>query len=304
MKTKLFACLFATVLYASVTSAQHYSALHLVYDAYNSKELQYFQNGGTLYVIMTGDKAFDDSLTSAVQHYWKVSPFKMITSADAKSVLDDKSNFYLATYSSSDYEIKFTSPNDKNGINELVIVNGKNSHHANLLAEGGLIFSDWYKVENMKLAGEIPLTVGLSYCVAALDQQMEIIIEKKIEKVLTATQVPTAYVFNEINKNAKDIKNRTLLINETWKSMLFKEKMMKDYKYSYKYVNEDELLSLMSSDPSKYCFVASEPGNAIEVFDPLTKKVLYIEPAKNGMAIVGKGDMEKLNDAMNGKPIK
>ncbi|HTB07994.1 MAG TPA: hypothetical protein VK806_13670 [Bacteroidia bacterium] len=293
--TFLAAIICTSVLYAQNRNITTEYPSQIFY-GYNSDELKNLQNGGTLYVLLTGDPIFDDSLSSAVKQFWKVTPYKIVTLKDADALMADENNNFLAPSTGFDDKFTIGSPLKNKRISELTMFHGgKKKQHA--LGRCLFVYSYWLGANNQTYISE---ENGLGYEIKALNDELSIIITQKIDKLSNFKSInaePYPVVKNEINKNVKILKDKVLLLDAAWGKFLFKEKSMKGYKYQYQYVEPSELLSLIKANPSKYCFIGYNPNSDIEIYDAQTKTLIYSEFQKHSMS--NSEQIEQLNDLIS-----
>jgi hypothetical protein len=138
--------------------------------------------------------------------------------------------------------------------------------------------------------------VALRYVIKALNDEVNFIVTKKIKKNIDEL------VKAEFNKNAGVLKNKTLLIDKAYVGTWIKDKALKAYKYQYQVVDVTEMVSLLNSDPSKYCFMGGDMYISMEIYDGETKSLVYSQYKKMMMAGAVKEDqIKELNAAIDKK---
>lgn len=102
MRTKL---LLSLMLFCSIANAQH------LFFAYDSKEVKQLLSG-TLYIVPTGNKTFDDSLVASVQRNWKLTPTQVVAPADAEATIHDRTKYCITSLVFSKRKYHLKSPMD------------------------------------------------------------------------------------------------------------------------------------------------------------------------------------------------
>lgn len=284
----------------SLITCSFVSAQRINYDN-NSEEIKNLVSG-TLYIVPTGDRAFDDSLIANVKKYWKICPSEALRQADADSYLSDGSKYFIApTIGGGDVKepLKIVSSLKQNG-DITVFMGGK--HKGLVMKTGNLEICSQSLVLFLK---ENALN-GLAYPVKCLNDVVDLIITNQINKISGATGNKTKSIFFEKNicNRAKVLKTKTLIINKNSTAFFIKEGILKPYKYKYEIVDEIKLAEMMNgSDRKNYCFAAWTGNKNLLIYDMETAELVYISnPDDAPMKIAAsEKDIIKLNAVITGK---
>lgn len=285
-----FVLLFILVL-GNISNAQKITI------AYNSKEMKALQKG-TVYVLPTGDKIFDDQLDSAVARYWKITPYKIISASEAGNYLKDDANFFIAPVNMFSKGVKCqvicprTYQSDHFTGNTIYLFRGS-SYNKSLtnLDFAADISSSVMPYLDKKLS---PLLVALA--VKNLNDNVQLVLDYKIDPVIHSSGFLKPEVTEAYRKNPGVLKNKTLLIDTSLNKWDNKSKeKLKAYKYKYQFVNYAQLDSILSSPSSKnYCLYADiTQVDGTDIYDFETKAKIW-----SGIPPKSKSTYDDLNEAI------
>ncbi|HTB06863.1 MAG TPA: hypothetical protein VK806_07925 [Bacteroidia bacterium] len=286
--------LISFLLLFGFTQAQNIKA------AYDSKEIQALQKG-PLYVIATGDETFDDCFQAAVAACWKIGPYKVVSTAEASNLLKDESNVFIAPVTSFEkgFACKVASPltyDSGRGVGiELSIFHGsKNSRSLDNIDQNSEITSSIFPLYMPSLA-----TTGMIYAVKNLNDNVQIVLDRKINPVSKWTGKKNASLQEDFCKNTGALKTKTLLIDEDMTAFVLPEKMIKEkYKYKYLILEGPEIAAVMNTTASKdYCVLADCKGS-LEIYDCGTRAKIWSGKKNVGSNLIKRQYLDALNSAI------
>lgn len=292
MKTKLFIYL---IFLFGITDGQN------IRYAYDSKEMKSFL-AGTLYVIPTGDKNFDDSLISSIKRYWKITPYQVITGQEVESFIKDDSKWFIAPVNSLDKFSEYRAIGSP--VTTKIHEGGKDRYIvASLYIFHGSKRNQPRKMDFAIDMASCPLpfgsgeygTTGLDYTVKTLNDIINVVNNNKLDPIKHAAGIDNPEVAEDMCSNPQILKDRTLLIPEDLTNYILPEKVLKKYKYKYKVVSLADMLSLLNSaDAKDYCF-KPDSDNSSAIYDPVTKTVISCGQSITELndAIAGTGKKKK-----------
>jgi hypothetical protein len=226
---------------------------HINYD-YESKEIKGLISG-TLYIVPTGDKQFDDSLKSAVDRYWKLTPTKALKEDELGKYFGDEKNYFIgpANMFNKAVEITLASPKEDNGIRVLYIFQGgkwKNDKKKKKIILDFRWPIGFCPSVIFAYTKEIAL-YGIDFAVKNLDETVRLISEKHIPPHSKMhISIGDKRLIETLSQNVKQLKTKTLILMA--ESNI--EKPFKAYKYKYKVMPAIEALTLLNSPEGKnYC---------------------------------------------------
>ncbi|MGQ0829859.1 MAG: hypothetical protein ACT4ON_15840 [Bacteroidota bacterium] len=269
---------------------------------FDSKEIQDIING-TIYIIPTGNKVFDDSLKIAVEQYWKVSRFKVLLKEEVNNYLKDENNYFLAplntlTNDGLNSNARVVDPLSDDAARTIYIFHGgKNSKMTNIEYQTSSIDCDlifWLKENAAK---------GLGYVIKNLNDNIEVVHSKKLKSNNNLSIRWNPVVGQELSKNANILKTKILLVDKN-SSFYLSEKILKTYKYEYKIANISEIIYLLYADPKKYCFLSDHViySGLIDIYYAETKSLIYTTGrSKGGSSKVSAKQIAALNAAIEKK---
>ncbi|OFY87371.1 MAG: hypothetical protein A3F72_03995 [Bacteroidetes bacterium RIFCSPLOWO2_12_FULL_35_15] len=265
---------------------------------YDSKEIQNLQKG-PLYIIPTGNKAFDDSLKTAIDKYWKISTSKTLASSEVQNALQDENNCFIAPLDGlrMDCFRKPTSPLNSKVITALYIFHGgkgckKTTIDVQLpITSSSFNFYGNQHVENC-----------LGFLITDLNALIDLVITKQVKGPKKASGALDPILIKGYPKDPSVLKNKTLLIDELANKYILPDKALKAYKYQYLVTNLSEIISLLKANPEKYCFLSDNviTSSTISIFDGQTCNLIYLDYSSNGGKITDKQIMA-LNIAIGKK---
>ncbi|MGP8217215.1 MAG: hypothetical protein ACLQQ4_16715 [Bacteroidia bacterium] len=275
MKTKLL--LFFLVFFG-LANAQYIVAN---YDDDLIKELK----AGPLYILPSGDKAFDDSLVSAVKKYWKICESKVPEPSEINNLLKDEKNIFIApsfgfnkyypkafVVNVSTYIIKHTdSPQEAIQLN--IFHGDKHNKGTDNIYSIPLNFVwSYFLLYDIKLAGS-----GIGCIVKNLNDNVQITIDKKIKIRTYYLDDYGKIIKPELSKHPGALKTKTLLVDKAFVDFYLPEKTLSGYKYQYKIMSASEIAAILNSpDCKNYCFLADEwyPAS-LEIYDGETMDKIW-----------------------------
>ncbi|HSY75276.1 MAG TPA: hypothetical protein VK890_00380 [Bacteroidia bacterium] len=265
--------------------------------AYDSKEMKVLQKA-TLYVLPTGDDIFDKSMDSAVAKYWKITPYKIITAAEAPKYLKDDDNYFIAPVNifSKGARCKVICPrtfkSDYSTGSTIYLFRGSSYNKG---------------IDNLDFAADVsasvmpyldkslsPLLVVLA--VKNLNDNVQLVLDNKIDPVIHASGFLKPIVTESYRKNPGALKTKTLLIDTSLSKATDKfMQLLKVYKYKYQFVNYAQLNTLLSSaDAKNYCLMADiTQVDGADIYDFETKAKIWSGEIKSS-----KNEFQDLNTAI------
>ena len=266
---------------------------------YDSKHIPEIKQA-TMYIIPTGDKNFDDSLNHYISKFWKITPYKIIRRDEADLLLKEESNYFLAAVP--------RLGNDGYGTNSTVVVPDNVSSNSIYIFHG----SKKSKLKNIEYQdalycrlpfyGEKNYAAGLAYVVKNLNDNVELLINllnsNKIAEINRPSKEWIPTMRTELSKRANLIKGKTLLIDTKALDIHLKEKVLTGCKCPYKIVTTSEMLSLLNSQPEKYCFLAASAN--MDIYDAESKNLIFTTntlTASGSIQILEK-HIQKLNSSI------
>jgi hypothetical protein len=258
--------------------------------SYDSKELKGLATG-TLYIIPTGDKTFDDSLISAISKYWTICPYKVLAPDEVNAAIKNQYGYFIAPTAHKDNKVVFASPAECSKYAAIQLFHGDAYIESRFSAD--IITGCAYPFSNAKFS-----LYGLPYIIKNINDNINFVIKNKINPTKTTTHAELP-INAQFSVAAPEIKSRILLIPDTFSNGQFPPVSFKNYKYKYRYTSEHEIVRLTSTRPEQYCFVPEYCHEKIEVYDPATKSKIYCgQSGSNGIV---SGDLvEAFNDAIDG----
>jgi len=273
--------------------------------AFDSKPMKKFL-AGSLYVLPTGDKTFDDSLILAVNQYWKITPVKVLKPDEVEKYFGDENNYFITTAlfqakgAGGEHYYGY-SPLNSNISSIAVIKGGKHNPQKHTMndPEPIVVRGFLFNSTNGTKYNDNGAT-GLGYMVKRMNDEVNIINTKKLNP---DRRKDLAILHSELCKNAKILKNKTLLILDVdlvrkMNVCTIPQRAIQVYKYTYKAVPLKEAMALLNSEPSKYCYFAGGPW--VDIYDPETKSVIFVDYDTNGTLGVSKKQFGRLNNAIDG----
>lgn len=271
----------------------------IFYSGFDSKEMENLKKG-PLYIVQTGDKIFDDSLKASVERYWKISPTKTLTKNEYAKYLGDENNCFIApliglTSTGFLLSTDVSSPLTNKAIDGIYIFYGTARKKS---SQEPMAYCPFYFYERA-FSGSF-----LDFTVKYLNDLTNFVIDKKIEdwaswkpKNVKGNPYP-----NGFPKDPSALKTKTLLVSEICTRPLKKEVLAK-YKYSYKVASLTEIVSLINSEPEKYCVISDNRAlftGHILIFDAESKSAIYQDRKTPNMSIKEKQIVD-LNAAIGKK---
>jgi hypothetical protein len=252
----------------------------------SDKDLKNFKASKTIYVVLTGDKQFDESFRDAIAKYWKLSATKEIPVTDIENYLGNENNFFIApvTYSSNGPErytaIDIRSYSQDKWSENIAIFNGKHKKVKQYYPDQDIL-AEWSYVFTLAKKEKTPAP---AYAVRALNDYFEYRFNNRHEADAPPTQ----------------LKEKTLLVNNAFFGMFIKEDVLKAYKYKYKAISPNELGAILNSDSKEYCYLSCL-GTSYEIYDVESKKIIYQFQVGGAMAYkLKEKNLEDLNRCIEG----
>ncbi|MGZ4060220.1 MAG: hypothetical protein ACXVPU_14390 [Bacteroidia bacterium] len=267
-----------------------------------SKEIQNIAKGD-IYVVLTGNKLFDNAFKSAVEKNWKLSKsVKTVKSGSIEDDLKNENNYFIAivdfhygTGNTMDLlDSKAVTPQadiakmqDKN----LVVFTGK--------------YSKVMKLNSKTVVATVPFIINnsedyvpeIEYMVKAVNDGIDLVMKNNLQGKETEQGVYAAS-----RKNVSVLKNKTLVLPN---GSFTGSGDLKRYKYKNEYKSSAEINKLLTDGDKNYCvlcYCINNVGNckSIYVYDLETKSIIYASytPSAKEPAFE---DMVLLNNAVEGK---
>lgn len=260
---------------------------------YNTPENSLLQKG-PLYVIATGDKAFDDSLKAAMDSYWKICPTKHINIAEAKSLVEDKNNIFMTSLAG---DLSFLiKPPSKGGDRLMIFSGGKEfKKDGSILIRVSIASASIRVFFEKKYANN-----SLRIIIKSVNDLANFLITEKLEKGITFSDKEAIAFFNQ---KAPVLKNKILLVDELASKAFAKEKVLKMYKYQYEIVPAAEIINRMKSNPKKYCYLSDGiiGGAEVDIYDFETNSLIFHAPSKMSGGPLNETQIQLLNSAVDKK---
>lgn len=251
----------------------------------NDEELSKIKENKTI-VLKSGNQEFDNALEKALKDCWKLT----------------------------EYEFKFVNKDVKlkKGFNYLMIIQIGNistqAYHYFGLVKGNDQYLNNYLYEDMEaycqldyFGFENPMTKSfdrLPLLLFNIQNAIQISIDNKFN---AKTPLSLANNFRDFyNKNACNIKNKTLLVNQDREKQLTKEEFEKNYPYPIEFCNKEKIVKALNDrDPNYVIFFPTITRNkSIYVFDANTYFPLFFKYQLMGLKIT-KDDVEDLVKEIN-----
>lgn len=264
-----------------------------IHYGYNSPEITSLQKG-PLYIISTGDKAFDDSLKAAVDLYWKICPVKHVSFTEATSLVEDKNNIFMTSMVGDKFStIKAPS---KGGDRIIIFVGGEK-----LKKDGSIFIGLPIASTSIDLFFEKKHTnSSLRLIIKSINDLASILITEKVEKGISLSDKEAIAFFN---KKTPVLKDKILLVDELASRAFAKEKVLKKYKYQYEIVPAAEIINRMKSSPKKYCYLSDHiiGGEVVNIYDFETNSLIFHGPGKMTGGPLNDTQIQLLNSAVDKK---
>jgi hypothetical protein len=228
----------------------------------------------TLLIPITGNPIFDDALASSFKKYWKVSPYKIISTEE-----------YLEKRKAYENKNPDDNPNMLNFFNfgktgcsaplsslfdEYLPTLDDEGTFAEQTAPGDRYKRDLYATRVID---------RMDYMVKGVNDVLAFTIANKLTAPEKEMHAKAGWVFNQ---KAYLIKDKTLIINRDAKNNskkpLYKEEdFMENYPYDYKFVSDEEYKKILTGNSKE--FVCLKPINSglafIFVYEPATRSTIY-----------------------------
>lgn len=261
---------------------------------YNTPEISLLQKG-PLYIIATGDKAFDDSLKAAMDLYWKVCPTKFVSLVEAKSLVEDKNNIFMTSLTGDDlsYLIK---PPSKGGDRMIIFSGGKEfKKDGSILIRVPIASASIRVFFEKKYANN-----SLRIIIKSINDLANFLITEKLEKGISFSDKEAITFFNQ---KSPVLKNKILLVDELASKAFAKEKVLKMYKYEYEIVPAAEIINRMKTNPKKYCYLSDYiiGGAEVYIYDFETNSLIFHGPGKITGGPLNNTQIQLLNTAVDKK---
>lgn len=180
----------------------------------------------TTYVVMDNDPLLGYNITvkAAIEKYWKITPVKFVTTEEFENIRKDKANSFLLL-------TRTTLTKDKQNTDYLYI---------NLLMGANVV-----KIDDMPEIVTLPLSyTGVEENSYVYKMGVMVRFIQEHAKALMAAENPRKLRnLNYYNKNIKEIKNKTILIEEQdlAEEVNTIEKIKAIYPYNVQIVNSDQI---------------------------------------------------------------
>lgn len=180
----------------------------------------------TTYVVMDNNPSvgFNIYIKDAMQKYWKVTPYKIITHAEFDNMRkDNKSSFMFLSLEN------LTKGNTEATYDYLVLAMGDNSAKLTEMPEVVNIPLSYSAVDENKYVNKLGLIIRF--------------VEVHLQNMKEASNHVYLRKLNNYNKNLKEVKNKTLLVEEEdlAEEVNTIEKIKAIYKYNVKIVTTEEI---------------------------------------------------------------
>ena len=267
-----------------------------------SKEIQNLSKN-TVYVVLTGNKVFDNAFKAAADNYWKLSKeIKTVKGNDIESLLKNENNYFITPV-----DFFFGTGNTMDLLDAKAVTMQKEiakMQDKNLVLFTGK-FSKVMKVNSKTVVAAVPFIINnsdnyvlmIDYMVKALNDGIDLVMKNGLQGKDTEQGVYAAS-----RKNASVLKNKTLVLpNGSFSG----SGDLKRYKYKNEYKSSADINKLLESgdkDHCVLCYCTNTPGNckSIYVFDLETKSIIYASYTASAKE-PGFEDMVLLNNAVEGK---
>lgn len=285
MKTKI---IFLFALICSLAANAQLSAVD-----YKSEEYSQFKASKT-YVVLSGDKKFDEEIKSAMNDLWKVTPFSFIGGKEFETKITDKSASFIT----------------------LVVIDGakagQNYHYLALINGGKKKLS---KYEYQDMLAYCPLNffgnefklVTSNYRVRNMIESMILSMDLVQKNDIRGNSAKIVKGLQEVyNTRAPKIKERTLLFcEESLGKKVTKADIAGIYPHKFEMCSREKLEQVIKDKSTEYYYYqpAITLNKSMFVFDPSNGEVVYFDYQMMGLNI-NKGNIEDLAKAVDPKKKK
>lgn len=219
-KTRMKTILLTVTLFLAAVTSQAQSTKFIN----KSQLIDFFTS--TTYVVMDNNPSvgFNIYIKDAMQKYWKVTPYKIITHAEFDNMRkDNKSSFMFLSLEN------LTKGNTEATYDYLVLAMGDNSAKLTEMPEVVNIPLSYSAVDENKYVNKLGLIIRF--------------VEVHLQNMKEASNHVYLRKLNNYNKNLKEVKNKTLLVEEEdlAEEVNTIEKIKAIYKYNVKIVTTDEI---------------------------------------------------------------
>jgi hypothetical protein len=296
MKKSTISLLAIFFILANITAV--YSQQYVNYGS-TTKEIQNIAKND-IYVILTGNKIFDNALLTSVQTYWKLSKtVKTVKSGDVEDILKNQNNYFIGA-------VEFF-----NGLgNTMELLNAKAVQpeaEIKKLQDKNLVFFNGKSSQILKfnfrtVIASVPFMVNNTDNYLSMLDYMVKGLNDGVESVIKNNMVGAAVnqgVYTEARKNAGLLKNKTLLAEQ------LKVADFKRYTGKYEIKTAVEISKLLADGSKDYCVLTYSINNtagckSLYVYDLETKSIIYALYVANALD-PSVDDMAKISNAMAGK---
>lgn len=230
--------------------------------------------------VLTGNKEYDSAIMSAMQKYWKITPYEFKSFGKKDKYPKDKNYLALVSISNQrDQYYHFLSffPGDYGW------------NYESMLAYCPL---DYYGIEEpMELSYH-----RLPILLFNIQNAVEVILNNKISG-------NTASIVNSMKQlylqNSGLIKNKTLLVCNERKKILTPDQFKKVYPYKYEYCSMSKIKEAMNSRDTQYAILwpAATLNKSVFVFDAASFMPLYSANSMMGTGLT-ESDIRDLTSAI------
>lgn len=255
------------------------------YIGYKSEKYDLLK-ASTTYVVLTGDKTYDDNMKSALEENWKISKYEFINEETLKEKISDKAATFLISATI------FTSTSGQSW-HFIMLVNGgrKNLNRYDLpdLLSCGII--NHYGNEGNTLNA----APRLRNIIASMVKAMDIIKKEELGGM------PNNTLLDYYRTKSPMIAKRTLLVNKSAMGSKFSEEdFTKIYRYKYEFCTQEKIDKAIKDKSTEYYYLqpAITLSKNIFVFDPSNGDVVYGERQIMGMNI-NSGNIKDLMKAID-----
>ena len=246
----------------------------------------------TLYVPITGNTAFDEALQNGFSKYWKITPYKLLEfkefskleKANEKQKNTETPPPFLFTWSSDMFLINnICQASTSWQVGEMLL-------ESHWLEDGTADFAKSKRFDYVRYR--------IEYIVKAMNDIITFTRDNKLDKgnpkqVYTLMQ---QQFLNNINTKAKNIKDKTLVLNKDascgFQSTYNPKIFSKYYPYPHKFVSDAEFKEILKGEQKEYvCFFTTYTGINVGgpservivdemVYEPSTRSRIYMNTRK------------------------
>ena len=311
MKNKL---LLLSIILCGIVNAQN------VRYSYDSKMIEGLLSS-TLYVVPTGDKAFDDSLLADTKKYWAFTDVAALAPDEVKAAFKDKTKYFIVPMGMKTQKYIIQSPLNGYVSDEYANTRAERLGEKNktdfigttiYVCRGGFNLNPDFD-QNLIICASFPFIhretvfLGMRYIMQNIVDDINVLTKNKVSINMArgnAFHDPQEEMKDLFSQDPQTLKGRTLLVPQLNVNAGLSEKVLATYKYQYKIMADTDIVKLINSPKAKeYCFVLEGVGGDMSIADPLTKRIIYVSHHEAFEALKDK-DIEALNAGIEPKSTK